>query len=80
MLNVKSDMNEVNNDSLHSVSNCIPKRHNHDHFWIEDGILYESYNTIRGMRYMEVMEVHGMPDEEKCNDNCLTYIAKEYCC
>jgi hypothetical protein len=72
-------MNEMNNDFIADVSKSIPKRHNHDHFWIENGILYESYSTIRGMRYMEVMRVHGMSDEEKCNDACLVYIAKEYC-
>ena len=72
-------MSETNNDFIADASNCIRKRHNHDHFWIEGGILYESYSTIRGMRYMEVMEVHGMPDEEKCNNACITYIAKEYC-
>ena len=56
----------------------IIKRHNHNHFWIENGILYESYNTIRGLRFIEVMEVIGMPDESKCTESCITYIAKEY--
>jgi hypothetical protein len=56
----------------------IAERHNHSHFWIREGVLYESYHTLRGMRYMEVMEVHGMPDEDKCSDACLNYIRKEY--
>jgi len=64
---------------LFNVSDFLPKRHNHDHFWIEDGVLYESYKTIRGMRYNQTMEVSGMPNEEKCSDACLKYIAKEYC-
>ena len=57
---------------------CIPKRQNHDHFWILDGFLYESYTTIRGVRYIETKEVDGMPDEDKCSEACLNYIAKEY--
>jgi len=56
----------------------IHKRHNHSHFWIEDEILYESYNTIRGLRFMEIKEVPGMPNEEKCSEECLKYIVKEY--
>lgn len=56
----------------------IQKKHNHDHFWIEDGVLYESYNTIRGLRYMEILKVPNMPDEEKVSEECLKYIEKEY--
>ena len=56
----------------------VPKRHNHNHFWIENGILYESYNTLRGLRFLDVKEVPGMPDEEKCSENCLKYIYKNY--
>ena len=67
------------NGSLPFVNASIPKRADHDHFWIEDGVLYESYSTIRGMRYLKVMEVHGMPDEYYCSKDCLNYIAKEYC-
>jgi len=56
----------------------IPKKHNHDHFWIEDEILYESYNTIRGKRFLAIKEVPGMPDEERCSEECLEYMYKEY--
>lgn len=45
----------------------ITKKHNHDHFWIEDGILYESYNSIRGLRFNPIMSVN-YPDTEKCTD------------
>ncbi len=38
----------------------ITKRHNHHHFWIEDGVLYETYTTIRGLRYCMVMSVPFM--------------------
>ena len=56
----------------------VPKSHNHHHFWIEDEILYESYQTIRGLRYRAIKQVPNMPDEDKCTDACLEYIAKEY--
>lgn len=32
----------------------ISKKHNHDHFWVEDGVLFESYKTTRGMRYNDM--------------------------
>lgn len=41
----------------------IQKSHNHDHFWVEDKILYESYNTIRGMRYRKLFLI-DYPDTE----------------
>lgn len=57
----------------------IYKQHNHSHFWIENEILYESYETTRGIRYMKLFDVPGMPDEEKCSEACMKYIDKEYC-
>lgn len=42
----------------------LKPKHNHDHFWIEDNVIYESYKTIRGMRYMAVAEV-VMEDKDK---------------
>ena len=63
---------------IHVVSASFPKRSNHDHFWIEDGFLYESYTTIRGLRYAQIMAVGNMPDVDKCSEICMTYIAKEY--
>ena len=38
----------------------LTKDKNHDHYWIEDDVLYESYRTIRGLRYRPVLEVFGM--------------------
>jgi len=54
------------------------KDHNHDHYWIEDEELYESYNTIRGLRYRHIMTVRGMPDCDDCTGAMITYIEKEY--
>ena len=56
----------------------ITKSHNHDHFWIEDGFLYESYRTIRGLRFREIIAVGNMPDDDVCREISMTYIAKEY--
>lgn len=56
----------------------LTKQINHNHFFIENGILYESYNTLRGLRYLEKFEVLGMPNEKKCSEICLFYIVKQY--
>lgn len=50
----------------------------HDHYWIEDGQLYESYNTLRGLRWRPILSVPGMPDCDKCTEAMLIYIEKEY--
>lgn len=55
------------------------KSRNHDHFWIQDGILYESYNTIRGLRFLEVCKVPFMPDGDMCTTECIDYLNKELC-
>jgi hypothetical protein len=57
---------------------AIVQRHNHSHYWIEDGVLYESYNTIRGLRYMMLLEVPGMNDCDKCTPEMIAYIEKQY--
>jgi hypothetical protein len=51
------------------------KDQKHDHFWIADGILYESYKTIRGLRYRSRMAVPLMPDCEKCTNEMLLEVA-----
>ncbi len=56
----------------------LPKKQNHSHFFIDNEFLFESYNTIRGLRFLQVMPVLGMPNEKKCNEFCLFYIVKEY--
>lgn len=52
----------------------LNKHKNHDHYWICDGILYESYNTIRGLRFLEVLDVPGMSDNDKCTEQDLEII------
>lgn len=51
----------------------------HSHYWIEDGVLYESYYTIRGLRFLPLIDVPNMPDESKCSEECIKYITLEYC-
>ena len=46
----------------------ITKSHNHNHFWIEDNTVYESYNTLRGLRYRPIAEVI-MEDIEILSDD-----------
>jgi len=59
-------------------SKTLRKDKRHDHFWIQDEVLHESYHTIRGLRWRERIEVHGMPDEEICSPECIIYIEKNY--
>ncbi|MCP1996636.1 hypothetical protein L1275_002431 [Flavobacterium sp. HSC-61S13] len=54
----------------------MTKSHNHDHFWIEDEILYESYRTIRGLRYRQIMEVLGLKNCERCSEEILQQLSK----
>ena len=50
----------------------------HSHFWIEDGELFESYHTIRGLRYRHRFAVNGLPDTDKCLPDMIKYIEAEY--
>jgi len=56
----------------------ITKSHNHNHFWILDEILYESYNTIRGLRYRALIQVKGFEDTDKCSDMQINEINNKF--
>ena len=56
----------------------LTKDRRHDHYWIENEVLFESYHTIRGLRYRGVMEVAGLKDTERCSEAMIIYIEKEY--
>lgn len=77
-INIQVDEQKKYLENVKQTLNKLPKKTNHSHFFIENGILYESYNTIRGLRYLKVMDVLGMPNEKKCDEFCLYYIIKEY--
>jgi len=51
----------------------MEKSFNHDHFWVQDCILYESYKTIRGLRFRAISEVL-YPDTEVLTDDQLESI------
>lgn len=59
-------------------NNVVMRDEKHSHFWIEGGELYESYKTIRGLRYRHRFAVNGLPDTDKCSESMITYIGKEY--
>lgn len=46
----------------------ITKDPRHDHYWIEDGFLHESYHTIRGLRWRTIMEGIKLPDTDLITD------------
>jgi len=53
----------------------ITKSNNHDHFWTENNIVYESYKTIRGLRFMEVAKLNfNYPDHEKLTDSMVLFL------
>jgi len=60
------------------VESAISKDLKHSHFWIEDQELYESYNTIRGLRFRHRFSVAGLVDTDKCSEAMILYISKEY--
>ena len=54
----------------------ISKVHNHDHFWVEDCILYETYKTNRGFRFHAVAEVL-YPDTDKLTEKDIEIITEQ---
>ena len=63
-----------------SEKTLIPRCRNHHHFWIEDSVLYESYTTIRGMRYCvkTVLDKDQYADCDNVKGHLEEQIAKEY--
>lgn len=55
------------------------KDRRHDHYWISEQQLYESYSTIRGLRYRHIMEVPGMSDTDKCSQDLINIIENKFC-
>ena len=51
----------------------LEKCHNHSHFWVSDNVLYESYSTIRGMRFREKCNVM-LPDMDKVPERTIDLI------
>jgi hypothetical protein len=55
----------------------IYKDRRHHHYWIEDGELFETYETIRGLRYRHLISVPGFEDDDNCNEEKILKIEKE---
>jgi hypothetical protein len=55
----------------------LSKRRNHDHFWIKDGTLFESYQTLRGLRFQEIMPI-PMADNDRLTEDDLIIIEQEF--
>jgi len=55
----------------------ITKDKNHSHFWIESNKLYESYKTIRGLRYRLKGNIN-LPDTACCSGNILTRVDRAF--
>jgi len=45
----------------------IYKDEHHHHYWVENGILFETYGTIRGLRYRSLLKV-DYPDKDKLSE------------
>lgn len=53
----------------------ITKSQNHSHFWTENRIVYESYSTIRGMRFRQLVELpFYYPNHSKLTDLMVDYL------
>lgn len=55
----------------------LQKHRNHTHWWIKDGYLNESYNTLRGVRFMTICKASGFENDDKCSDEKAEYIIRE---
>lgn len=55
----------------------IIKHLHHNHFWISSGILYESYNTLRGLRYCIITKIN-MPDNDDVSEELIKQIEEDY--
>lgn len=46
------------------------KSHNHSFFWVEDNQLFETYQTIRGRRWLNIQTPEGFqyPDTDICTE------------
>lgn len=78
--NVNNTTEPQHDTELPVVMRTIPRGANHHHFWIEDNILYESYTTIRGMRYCFKKELQKgtYADTDNVSGHLEECIAKEY--
>ena len=47
---------------------------NHDHYWTQNGILFESYKTIRGLRYRSLAETPELGDRDRVSPEKLKEI------
>ncbi|RUT68671.1 hypothetical protein D0817_20130 [Flavobacterium cupreum] len=57
----------------------LTRSQNHSHFWTENKIVYESYNTIRGLRFREVAILWFFyPDHQKLTQPMLNYLNKRF--
>lgn len=54
------------------------KDYNHSHYWVEDGHLFESYNTLRGLRYRCILYCPGIEDCDNCSEDMVKYIFSEF--
>jgi hypothetical protein len=50
----------------------------HDHFWIDNGELFESYRTLRGLRWRHRLSVPGMPDMDRLTDGVIQVVEDRY--
>ena len=55
----------------------ITKSHNHSHFWIDEGFLFETYRTFRGARQRFILEVPDEDDNHDCNKELIKKINDE---
>lgn len=64
---------------MNAQTTTILSRHeNHDHFWIEDGVLFETYNSELGQTFRYRMAVPLMGDNDRLSDADIFYIETHF--
>ena len=55
------------------------KSPSHDHFWTENRIVYETYLTIRGLRFRQIAELwFYYPDHKILTEPMIEYLNKRF--
>lgn len=56
----------------------LRKDREHSHYWIQEEHLFESYNTLRGLRCRYIMDVIGYPDTDRCSQEVIDSIEQQH--
>ena len=74
-MNADKNNTQLPQSSVGSSVIPIRKSHNHDHFWTKNNVVFESYNTLRGLRFREIAELSfNYPNHEILTDKMVDFL------